>query len=204
MTAYADLVSRVMQESLDVADELLAQLAEADRPPAITAEQWASATTADAPATVTEHFGRALAPTASLANAGLYWIEKPTYPTPKRCWLSEAAVRWQLGAGKLFLTVIPKGALLTMPHAEAMVKVGDHSTKDVAEELPALVGEYGQRVVLVPNSKEKVGTTLWQVMSPKPDTMVGWDGDIRVGDTPWGKCRVYYHPCVLHVVFDLR
>jgi hypothetical protein len=203
MSSYGDLVALVSQEPLDVGDELLAELPQEDRPPAVTAEEWAAATVADAPAAVTERFGRALEPTVSLKNAGLYWIEKPTYPTPKRCWLSEAAVRWQLGVGKLLLTVIPKGALLTMPHAEAMVKVGDHSIKDVAEELPALVGEYGQRVVLVPNSKEKVGTTHWQVMSPQPDTMVGWDGDIRVGDTPWGKCRVYYHPCVLHVVFDL-
>jgi hypothetical protein len=213
VAAYADLASRMRPgplpgvvrpdpgSSLDVADELLRQLPEADRPPTITADQWAQANTADPPAVVTEYFGRQLEPTLSLENAGLYWIEKASYPYDGLHWPSESAVRWQTAPGKLFITLVRRNA--ARQYQDRTGAPRHHGFGVLPEQIPALLGEYGQRIVLVPNSNEDVGNTDWEVMSPKPDTMVGWDGDIRVGDTPWGKCRVYYHPCVLYVVFDL-
>jgi len=165
------------------------------------AERWAAAKTAEAPAIVAEHFGRPLEPTLSLANAGLYWIEKPSYPMPSWRWLSEAALRWQTAPGKLFITLVRRNA--AQQYQDRTGAPSQHGFGVLPEEVPALLGEYGQRIMLVPNSNEDVGSTDWEVMSPKPDTMVGWDGDIRVGDTPWGKCRIYHHPGVLHIVFDL-
>ncbi len=75
--------------------------------------------------------------------------------------------------------------------------------RHVEQALTSLLGANGRRLGLVPMERWPLGQTDWVVFSPDPDHRIGWEGETRVGDTPWGRCRIYVHPGILHIVFDL-
>ncbi len=70
--------------------------------------------------------------------------------------------------------------------------------------LRTVLGEYGVRLSLVPLFAEPVtGIENAWLLTPDPDYEVGLVERVKVGDTEWGRCRIYVDPAVLHVVFDL-
>lgn len=56
-------------------------------------------------------------------------------------------------------------------------------------------------MALVPHRYQQQGD--WVIATPDPDHRIGWEGETRVGGTPWGRCRIHVHAGVLHIVFDL-
>ncbi|MBD3174236.1 MAG: hypothetical protein GF320_03580 [Armatimonadia bacterium] len=68
--------------------------------------------------------------------------------------------------------------------------------------LPRIMGASGRRLALAPVIEQDLGGD-WLLFTPDPDHRIGWEGETRVGDTWWGNCRIYVHPSILHIVFDL-
>lgn len=71
------------------------------------------------------------------------------------------------------------------------------------QALTSLLGANGRRLGLVPMERRPLAQTDWVVFSPDPDHRIGWEGETRVGDTPWGRCRIYVRSEITHIVFDL-
>lgn len=72
------------------------------------------------------------------------------------------------------------------------------------EDVYTLLPDYGLRAMIVPCDRDELSGSTWVQLTPKAGTRVGFEEEIRVGDTPWGRCRVYMYPAALHVVFDLE
>jgi len=74
---------------------------------------------------------------------------------------------------------------------------------ELGQLLRGVLGDSGRRLSLVPVNIEDLRDTNWWCVTPRPDTEVGLLERVKVGDTPWGKCRIYVDPAILHIVFDL-
>lgn len=70
-------------------------------------------------------------------------------------------------------------------------------------QLPMLLGGDGLRLTAVPVHKRRTFSGRGLLAWPAPDTLVGFPEQYRVGEQPWGRCRIYVDPAILHIVFDL-
>ncbi|MBD3174499.1 MAG: hypothetical protein GF320_04935 [Armatimonadia bacterium] len=111
-----------------------------------------------------------------------------------------AVLQWAASGRAVALTqVVPTGQF-----GDDADPVPPQMARDlIRDTLPRLLGARGRRLCLVPLDVEPVAGTPWALFTPDPDHRIGWDGETRVGDTDWGNCRIYVHPSILHIVFDL-
>ncbi len=129
------------------------------------------------------------------ATAGLLLYQSWGDPAPYD------RVQWVLGEGWVGVTRYP-----LRPEAayERHLSRGPQGLNwRVADDLIDTLGHYGQLLSLVP-----VNTTAWRwqehaTIRPRPGTPYGLYGESTVGEQPWGKCRIYVDPAILHIVFDL-
>jgi hypothetical protein len=79
----------------------------------------------------------------------------------------------------------------------------NHAREAAAVRLPLVLGSVGRTLAVVSwLPGEDLGHGWWR-FTPDPDHRIGWEGETRVGDTDWGNSRIYVHPSILHIVFDL-
>lgn len=115
-------------------------------------------------------------------------------PTPV-----DDACQWAMGAGYLAFTLV--SVFDARRHGtEASAETPGH---ELERQLPMLLGADGTRLTAVPVAKRVVRRSNGLLAAPVGDTLVGFPEQYRVGDTDWGRCRIYSDAVMLHVVFDL-
>ncbi len=111
-------------------------------------------------------------------------------------------VEWTLGEGFVSVTAFSAHAIAEEERSPGVGR-GTNWRAIASQRLPLVLGETGRRLASVPCALEEREGGAAAVLTPNPDTEVGLIERVRVGDTPWGRCRIYVDPEVLHVVFDL-
>jgi len=114
-------------------------------------------------------------------------------------------IQWVLGDDYLALTVVSRYA--PRYYADmADVPWEDHPDTRTAltDDLYHYLGPYGRSLALVPvDIRGKANGGRGFIVTPRLDTPCGILGDQKVGDMPWGRCRIYVDRAILHIVFDL-
>jgi len=131
------------------------------------------------------------------------WLSGLLEPGPARSpttGMIEGPMLWRLAGTRLSVTVVPDREY----PANGPSHRGLHALPTLAMiALPRLFGEYGRYLCLTPMRETLVEDGDALLLKPDPATEVGLLERVKVGDTPWGRCRIYVDPAILHIVFDL-
>jgi hypothetical protein len=111
-------------------------------------------------------------------------------------------LQWALGGDYLAITVTSPEMVRTLYRA-GKAQTAFALPWTIELELRTLLGDDGTRLCLVPVEMKDLGGRHSYLIAPEPDTVAGYPDRYRVGDAPWGKCRIYVDPAILHIVFDL-
>ncbi len=130
------------------------------------------------------------------------YIEAASVGTGFRCGRG-ALCEWALADGRLVVTVASPQEALTIPRSSPYIGDEGQVREMLAEELPALMGEGGRRLCAIPAEVSEADEGGWYRVTFPPGNEVGVGERVRVGDTPWGNCRIWTKSGVLRLVFDL-
>ncbi len=112
-------------------------------------------------------------------------------------------VQWTLGGDWLSITVVSRQAPRLYGWVNARCAHLPSEKRMLTQELTHCLGAYGRSLTLVPVDIQEGHAGRGLLVTPRPDTPYGLYGESTVGEQPWGRCRIYVDPAILHIVFDL-
>jgi len=186
-----------------------------DRPTLVALDEWPHASVEDLPAVVGRYLGglameptlvvRSPGPDSEATVSGL--LRSPNNRGGGLPFLGQTLMvgtygQWSVSKHQLCVTVLSHLATDDSyygPRPGAHPQVID----DLSVDLQLLLGEHGRRLVLVPMDLRQIEGTSWWVATPEQEHEIGLLERVKVKDTPWGRCRIYREPGILHILFDL-
>ncbi|MBD3176292.1 MAG: hypothetical protein GF320_14025 [Armatimonadia bacterium] len=115
--------------------------------------------------------------------------------------LDASLLQWKVALDRVYITAYDVRATAETAYAGHRPSAESDAMR-LAADLPLLLGAVGRRLALCPLELEEVGDS-WRRYTPVPGHEVGLLEPLRVQDQWWGNCRIYVHPSILHIVFDL-
>ncbi|MBD3175477.1 MAG: hypothetical protein GF320_09860 [Armatimonadia bacterium] len=133
-----------------------------------------------------------LAPDLPACPAGLMTLDTPdgTY----------RMVQWILAPGRAYVTALdrrPSGVVIED------LTPGPGRRAAVGGMVHSLLGAQGAYLRFSTVEIDEDGFPGGFSVAPVSDAPFGLLGESTVGEQPWGNCRIYVHPSILHIVFDL-
>jgi len=116
-------------------------------------------------------------------------------------------MQWVLGDGYAAVTVLPRRGARDVYTTEWLFEYWtEMSAPGCAgpEMRAALAQDFGTVLSYLPYRVAPSGAEYTYRISFDPDAQIGWPDRVRVGDTAYGRVRLYVSPVLTHIVMDLK